>query len=89
MNNQAPSTERRIEEVQHYYGDTLTDKQDLATNVCTADEPPSDAIKAILTQIHDDVQMRFYGCGAPFPAAGGRNRAGPGLRRRTRLLRAV
>ncbi|THF66354.1 methyltransferase domain-containing protein [Pseudothauera nasutitermitis] len=67
MNNQAPTLERRIEEVQHYYGDTLTDKQDLATNVCTADEPPSDAIKAILTQIHDDVQMRFYGCGAPFP----------------------
>ena len=31
MNNQAPSLERRIEEVQHYYGDTLTDKQDLAT----------------------------------------------------------
>ncbi|MGX7464635.1 hypothetical protein ACWOQL_29515 [Pseudomonas aeruginosa] len=23
MNNQAPSLERRIEEVQHYYGDTL------------------------------------------------------------------
>ncbi|WP_323838951.1 methyltransferase domain-containing protein [Photorhabdus africana] len=67
MNNQDHTLKRRVEEVQHYYGDTLTNKEDLATNVCTVDEPPSDAIKAILAQIHDDVQMRFYGCGAPFP----------------------
>lgn len=58
---------RRVEEVQHYYGNTLADKEDLATNICTVDEPPSDAVKAILANIHDDVQMRFYGCGSPFP----------------------
>ncbi|HGW4115873.1 TPA: methyltransferase domain-containing protein [Serratia marcescens] len=67
MSNQTHIRERRIKEVQHYYGDTLTDKEDLATNVCTVDEPPSETIKAILAQIHEDVQMRFYGCGAPFP----------------------
>lgn len=66
MSNQAHTLERRVE-VQHYYGGTLTDGEDLATNVCTVDEPPSETIKAILAQIHEDVQMRFYGCGAPFP----------------------
>lgn len=67
MNAKDQGLAQRIEEVQHYYGATLNDKQDLATNVCTVDEPPSDAIKAILKQIHPEVQMRFYGCGAPFP----------------------
>ncbi|MCK0745893.1 methyltransferase domain-containing protein [Chromohalobacter nigrandesensis] len=67
MNNQAHTQERRIKEIQHYYGNTLADKKDLTTNVCTVDEQPSNATKAILANVHDDVQMRFYGCGAPFP----------------------
>ncbi|MCR6478084.1 methyltransferase domain-containing protein [Variovorax sp. ZS18.2.2] len=67
MNAKDQGLAQRIEEVQHYYGATLNDKEDLATNVCTVDEPPSEAIKAILKKIHPEVQMRFYGCGAPFP----------------------
>ncbi|WP_374053135.1 methyltransferase domain-containing protein [Xenorhabdus taiwanensis] len=58
---------QRIENVQNYYGTTLSSKEDLVTNVCTVDEPPSDEIKAILKAIHPDVQQRFYGCGTPFP----------------------
>ncbi|MQL49244.1 methyltransferase domain-containing protein [Photorhabdus khanii] len=58
---------QRIEDIQHYYGETLSNKQDLATNVCTADQAPSSRIKEILKLIHPEVQMRFYGCGAPFP----------------------
>lgn len=67
MSNQAHTQDRRIKEVQHYYGGVLADRNDLATNVCTVDEPPSKAVKSILAKIHEDVQMRFYGCGAPFP----------------------
>ncbi|MBS9422866.1 methyltransferase domain-containing protein [Photorhabdus caribbeanensis] len=67
MRTNEHEADRRIEQVQHYYGDTLTDKEDLATNVCTVDAPPSDSVKAILAKIHPDVQMRFYGCGSPFP----------------------
>ncbi|WP_416776531.1 methyltransferase domain-containing protein [Xenorhabdus budapestensis] len=59
--------DQRIEKVQHYYGNTLVDKRDLATNVCTVEEQPSNTIKSTLAKIHPKVQMRFYGCGIPFP----------------------
>ncbi|WP_445495920.1 methyltransferase domain-containing protein [Photorhabdus sp. SF281] len=58
---------QRIKDIQHYYGETLSNKQDLATNICSMNAPPPDRIKEILKLIHPDVQMRFYGCGAPFP----------------------
>ncbi|WP_338882782.1 methyltransferase domain-containing protein [Xenorhabdus sp. TH1] len=58
---------QRVENVQNYYGTTLSSKEDLVTNVCTVDKPPSDEIKAILKIVHPDVQQRFYGCGTPFP----------------------
>ncbi|MDC9580216.1 methyltransferase domain-containing protein [Xenorhabdus sp. PR6a] len=58
---------QRIEEIQHYYGKTLSNKDDLLTNICTVDEAPSAEIKAILKTVHPDVQQRFYGCGTPFP----------------------
>ncbi|OKP04779.1 methyltransferase domain-containing protein [Xenorhabdus eapokensis] len=58
---------QRVENVQNYYGTTLSSKEDLVTNVCTVDKPPSDEIKALLKLIHPDVQQRFYGCGTPFP----------------------
>jgi len=67
MNHQTRMQESRVKDIQHYYGEVLTDKKDLATNICTVDESPTDAVKDILTHIHNDVQMRFYGCGTPFP----------------------
>ncbi|WP_445373626.1 methyltransferase domain-containing protein [Photorhabdus tasmaniensis] len=66
MNEQ--SLKQRIEDIQHYYGETLFNKQDLATNVCTVENALPERIKDILKLIHPDVQMRFYGCGAPFPS---------------------
>lgn len=62
--------------VQEYYGRVLQKSQDLKTNACCcADEPPEE-IKAILSQIHEEITSRFYGCGSPFP---------PALERRTVL----
>ncbi|WP_273576764.1 methyltransferase domain-containing protein [Xenorhabdus anantnagensis] len=67
MKTKEQQLSQRIENVQNYYGTTLSGKEDLITNVCTVDEPPSDEIKDILKAIHPDVQQRFYGCGTPFP----------------------
>ncbi|MCT8346158.1 methyltransferase domain-containing protein [Photorhabdus temperata] len=65
MNEQ--SIKQRIEDIQHYYGKTLSSREDLAINVCTVDNSTSDKIKEVLKLIHPDVQNRFYGCGTPFP----------------------
>ncbi|WP_339351468.1 methyltransferase domain-containing protein [Xenorhabdus koppenhoeferi] len=67
MKTKEQELSQRVENVQHYYGTTLSSKEDLVTNVCTVDESPSDEIKDILKTVHPDVQKRFYGCGTPFP----------------------
>ncbi|MDC9612962.1 methyltransferase domain-containing protein [Xenorhabdus khoisanae] len=67
MKTKEQELSQRVENVQYYYGTTLSSKEDLVTNVCTVDESPSDEIKAILKTVHPDVQKRFYGCGTPFP----------------------
>lgn len=57
------------EEVQDYYGKTLQGSSDLQTNACcTPDEMP-DHVKAVLSRIHDEVLMRYYGCGLIAPLA--------------------
>ncbi|WP_236637235.1 methyltransferase domain-containing protein [Photorhabdus australis] len=61
------SVKQRLEDIQHYYGKTLSSREDLAINVCTVDNSTSDKIKEVLKFIHPDVQNRFYGCGTPFP----------------------
>ncbi|WP_237385305.1 methyltransferase domain-containing protein [Xenorhabdus sp. Sc-CR9] len=66
MKTKEQELSQRVENVQHYYGTTLSSKEDLVTNVCTVDESPSDEIKDILKAVHPDVQKRFYGCGTPF-----------------------
>ena len=54
-------------EVQRYYGETLQSSEDLKTSACcTADAPP-DYLKAALSEIHDDVLTRYYGCGLVLP----------------------
>lgn len=56
-------------DVQDYYGKTLTGSADLQTNACcTPDEMP-DHVKAVLSRIHDEVLMRYYGCGLIAPLA--------------------
>ncbi|MCC8422042.1 methyltransferase domain-containing protein [Photorhabdus thracensis] len=67
MNMNEQSLKQRIEDIQHYYGKTLSSREDLAINVCTVDNSTSDKIKEVLKLIHPDVQNRFYGCGTPFP----------------------
>ena len=54
------------EEVQNYYGQQLHSSDDLQTNACCDQEPPA-YLKPLLAQLHDEVVMRYYGCGLVAP----------------------
>lgn len=53
--------------VKEYYGSTLTSSDDLKTNACCTAESIPSYIKSILSKIHDEVMMRYYGCGLVAP----------------------
>jgi arsenite methyltransferase len=53
--------------VSEYYGKTLSSGSDLKTDACcTAEALPSFA-KPIVSQIHDEVLSKYYGCGIVLP----------------------
>ncbi|MGH8562462.1 MAG: methyltransferase domain-containing protein, partial [Nevskiales bacterium] len=54
--------------VQDYYGKVLKSSADLQTSCCTA-EPMPLHLRALLKDVHPEVQERFYGCGSPLPPA--------------------
>ncbi len=56
-----------LDEVKDYYGKTLQGSDDLKTDACcTLDQPP-EYLKNVLGQIHEEVMMRYYGCGLVAP----------------------
>lgn len=55
------------ENVQTYYGETLQSSADLQTNACCTPDDMPDYLKKILSQVHDEVLMRYYGCGLIAP----------------------
>ena len=55
------------EAVQNYYGEVLQGSADLQTNACCTPDDMPDHFKKILSQIHDDVLTRYYGCGLIAP----------------------
>ncbi|MGO1073852.1 methyltransferase domain-containing protein [Lysobacter sp. CA199] len=67
MSNLSTTHDARVEQVQDYYGKTLSTKDDLVTNVCTVDTAPPQHVQDVLKLIHPEVLARFYGCGTPFP----------------------
>ncbi|XP_071947732.1 arsenite methyltransferase-like [Antedon mediterranea] len=57
-----------ISDVQDYYGKVLKSSDDLKTPVCcTRPLNMSKNIKDALSQIHEEVQNRYYGCGLCIP----------------------
>jgi SAM-dependent methyltransferase len=54
------------EQVQEYYGKTLTGNRDLMTNACCDQAPPA-WLRPVLSLIHEDVLNRYYGCGLIAP----------------------
>ena len=53
--------------VQDYYGNTLQGSDDLQTNACCTDSALPEYLKPLLSDIHDEVMARYYGCGLVCP----------------------
>lgn len=53
--------------VKEYYGQTLESSADLKTNACCTEVTLSEEIRRGLTQIHQEVSSRYYGCGIVIP----------------------
>lgn len=53
--------------VKDYYGNVLSGSEDLQTNACCTDDNLSNSLKTILSNIHDEVMTRYYGCGLVTP----------------------
>lgn len=56
-----------IESVKEYYGQTLKGSGDLKTDACCDPSAMPDHVKAALSQIHEEVLTRYYGCGLVIP----------------------
>jgi SAM-dependent methyltransferase len=57
------------EDVREYYGKVLSNTADLQTSACcTSDAMPS-WLKPLVSNIHDDVLAKYYGCGIVAPEA--------------------
>jgi len=53
--------------VKDYYGKVLQGSADLQTNACCTDASLSADLKRMLSNIHDEVLARYYGCGLVYP----------------------
>lgn len=61
------SSDTKKNEVKEYYGQTLSTSQDLKTNACCTDFKYPEHIKKIMGKIHDEVMIKYYGCGLTIP----------------------
>lgn len=58
---------KKHDEVQQYYGKTLNESKDLQTNACCTPDNMPDYIKVGLSNIHEEVLIKYYGCGLTIP----------------------
>ncbi|MBY6244063.1 methyltransferase domain-containing protein [Methylosinus sp. Sm6] len=56
-----------IEAVKDYYGKTLRSSGDLKTMACCTPDSMPARVKALLSNIHDEVLTKYYGCGLVAP----------------------
>lgn len=56
-----------IEDVKEYYGKVLSNTNDLQTNACTCSSAPPERIRKALSNVHDEIKNRYYGCGLTIP----------------------
>jgi len=55
------------QKVSEYYGKVLQTKKDLKTSACCSLDKMPAYVKEPLKLIEDEIQTKFYGCGAPIP----------------------
>jgi len=53
--------------VKEYYGEILQGSSDLKTDACVTTDMPPLYVRQALSEIHDDVASRYYGCGLVMP----------------------
>lgn len=56
-----------LENSRDYYGNVLAGSDDLRTDACTMAEKPTAHVRAALSNIHEEVKARYYGCGLVAP----------------------
>ncbi len=59
--------QEKHEEIKDYYGKELSNSADLKTNACCTMEAPPEYIKVALSNIHEEVKAKYYGCGLVIP----------------------
>ncbi len=55
------------ENVKEYYGKVLNKSSDLKTNACCTTDGMSKESKELISAIHEEVRIRYYGCGLIHP----------------------
>lgn len=55
------------DEVKKYYGEILVTSGDLQTDACCTDSSLPDYLKGPMSEIHDEVASKYYGCGLVAP----------------------
>lgn len=64
----APGAAEILKSVQNYYGQVLRKSADLQTNACvTAARPVPKHLQKALQNVHEEVTLRYYGCGLVLP----------------------
>lgn len=61
--------QKTLRDIQDYYGRVLQTNADLKTSACCPLDAPPPRVRALLKNVHADVQAKFYGCGSPLPVA--------------------
>lgn len=57
----------KLESVQNYYGKELKSSEDLKTKACCTPDAMPDHLKSIASIIHEEVLLKYYGCGLIIP----------------------
>ncbi|MEM1371824.1 MAG: methyltransferase type 11, partial [Pseudomonadota bacterium] len=58
-----------VDVVKNYYGKVLEQSSDLKTSACCTPDAIEASVKSILSNIHDEVLAKYYGCGLLAPEA--------------------
>lgn len=61
--------QKTLKDIQNYYGQIIKTNADLKTSACCPLDAPPPRVQALLKNVHETVQSKFYGCGSPLPVA--------------------
>lgn len=68
MKEEKQVSEKIKNDVQEYYGKDLKNSNDLKTSACTTISTMPRYIKDLIGNIHDEVVIKYYGCGLAVPS---------------------